>query len=62
MSVTFPTLIETLSRLVRAGEAMLPLIDDEDAAEAYDVELEELEEACNYARGVLLAAGHPVEP
>ena len=59
--VTTDELIKTITRLVKASEDILyPLSEDESRAEMYEEELDEIEAAANYARGVLLAAGHPI--
>ncbi len=56
-------LIESLTHLVKASEELLSLAsEDESRAEMWSEELDTLEEQCNYARGVLLAAGHPIKP
>ena len=54
--------ITALTNLIKASEEILNLaVNDESRGETWEDELDELEGQINYARGVLLSAGHPVK-
>lgn len=62
MSTSCSELIETLTNLVKSSEDLLSVMEDDESRQAiWSDEIESLYAAANYARGVLLADGHPVE-